>query len=66
MATVNQINFRLDQAKKKLAALNEEYAATKANVKKLESEFKKSRIALIAKAAEKRKAKNKQIMDQFI
>ena len=60
MATVNQINFRLDQAKKKLATLNEEVAETKANLKKLESEFKKTRMAIIAKAAEKRKAKSKQ------
>ena len=60
MATVNQINFRLDQAKKKLATLNKEVVATKANLKKLESEFKKARMAIIAKAAEKRKAKRKQ------
>ena len=60
MATTNQINYKLGQAKKKLNRLNKEYTATKAVVKKLESEFKKARIAIIAKAAEKRRAQKKQ------
>ncbi len=53
MATANQINYRLGQAKKKLAKLNKDITATKANVKKLEAELKK------AKAAEKAKPKKK-------
>lgn len=57
MATANQLNYRLDQAKKKLVKLNKEATAAKANVKKLEAEFKKSRMVLIAKAAERRKAR---------
>lgn len=59
MATANQIKYRLEQAKKKFAKLNKESTAIKASIKKLESEFKKARMILIAKAAEKRRAKNK-------
>ena len=62
MATTNQINYRLDQAKKKLVKLNKEMEDTKSSIKKLEKEFKKTRIALIAKAAEKRRAKRKQLI----
>lgn len=59
VATSNQIEYRLKQAKKKLAKLNKEVTAAKASIKKLETEFKKARMVLIAKAAEKRKAKKK-------
>ena len=62
MATTSQINYRLGQAKKKLAKLNRELTTTTASVKKLELEFKKARIALIAKAAEKRKARKKSVV----
>ncbi|MBN1903737.1 MAG: hypothetical protein JW927_01435 [Deltaproteobacteria bacterium] len=53
MATTNQINYRLGQAKKKLAKLSKDIVATKANVKKFEAALKK------AKAEEKTKAKTK-------
>ena len=59
MATANQINYKLTQTKNKLTQLNKEVTVTKANIKKLESEFKKARMILIAQAAEKRKAKKK-------
>jgi cell division protein FtsB len=62
MATSSQITLRLKQAKNRLALLNKEVTATKANIKKLESEFKKARMILIAQAAEKRKAKEKQLI----
>ena len=53
MATAKQIQYRLGQAKKKLAKLNKDVTATKSSVKKLETQLKK------AKAAEKAKAKKK-------
>lgn len=53
MATTNQINYRLGQAKKKLAKLSKDIVATKANIKKFEAALKK------AKAEEKTKAKTK-------
>ena len=62
MATSSQITLRLKQAKNRLALLNKEVTTTKANIKKLESEFKKARMILIAQAAEKRKAKEKQLI----
>ena len=59
MATANQINYNLTLARTKLSKLNNETALLKAEIKRLESEFKKARIILIAAAAEKRKAKKK-------
>jgi hypothetical protein len=59
MATASQINYKLEQTKKKLAKLEKEFTATKADIKELELEFKKARIALIAKAAEKIEAKKR-------
>ena len=59
MTTAKQIEYRLTQAKKKLANLDKEVTAAKADIKKLETEFKTARMILIAKAAEKRKAKKK-------
>jgi hypothetical protein len=62
LATSNQITKRLEQAKKKLIRLNREYTTTNASIKKLESEFKKARMILIAKAAEKRKAQKRPVL----
>lgn len=59
MATAKQIEYRLKQAKKKAAKLNKEVTAAKTEIKKLEKEFKKARIILIAKAAEKRSVQKK-------
>ncbi|NLA75892.1 MAG: hypothetical protein GX846_10560, partial [Deltaproteobacteria bacterium] len=53
MATINQINFRLGQAKKKLIKLNKETVATTTKIKKYETALKK------AKAEEKAKVKPK-------
>ena len=64
MATANQIKYRITQTKIKLALLNKEATSTKANIKKLESEFKKARMILIAQAAEKRKAKMKAAVEK--
>ncbi|MBN2418929.1 MAG: hypothetical protein JXL81_06060 [Deltaproteobacteria bacterium] len=65
MATANQINYRLTQAKSKLAILTKEVKTTMASIKKLESEFKEARIALIAQAAEKRKIKRSALADNI-
>lgn len=59
VATANQITHSLTLAKKKLSKLNDESTVLKADIKKLETEFKKARILLIAEAAEKRRAKRK-------
>lgn len=61
VATANQIEYRLTQAKNKLVKLNKEATALKADIKKLETDFKKARMILIARAAEKRKAKKKPV-----
>jgi hypothetical protein len=53
MATARQIQYRMGQAKKKLAKLNKDLAAVKNKVKGLEAQLKK------AKAAEKAKPKAK-------
>jgi len=53
MATARQIQYRMGQAKKKLAKLNKEIAAAKSKMKGLEGLLKK------AKAAEKAKPKAK-------
>jgi len=61
VVTAKQIEYKLTQAKKKLANLNKEVTDAKAAVKKLDSEFKKARMILIAKAAEKMKVKKKTV-----
>lgn len=53
MATVNQIQYRIDQAKKKLSKLNKDVIAVKTKMKTLEGQLK------IAKAASKGKPKAK-------
>ena len=63
MATAKQIQYRLGQAKKKLAKVNKELTAAKSNAKKLEAQLKKAKAAEKAKpkkkAAPKRKAAKK-------
>ncbi len=59
MATANQVKFRIGQAKKKLAKLNKETTATKASIKKLESDLKKAKVAAKAKPKKKVAAKKK-------
>jgi hypothetical protein len=51
MATAKQIQYRVGQAKKKLAKLNKDLGAAKGKMKILEGQLKK------AKASEKPKAK---------
>ncbi len=53
MATARQIQYRMGQAKKKLAKLNKEVVAAKNKMKGLEAQLKK------AKASEKAKPKAK-------
>jgi len=53
MATARQIQYRMGQAKKKLAKLSKDVAAVKTKIKGLEGQMKK------AKAAEKAKPKAK-------
>lgn len=57
MATVKEIERQIELAKQKLAKLKKEVTATKGNIKKLESEFKKARAATIRKVAKMRKEK---------
>jgi adenylate kinase len=58
MATAKQIQYRLGQAKKKLAKLNKDVTATKSNVKKLETQLKKAKAA---EKAKKKKAPKKKV-----
>jgi cell division protein FtsB len=55
MATVKQIQLRLQRSKKKLTRLNKEVAATKGNIKKLESALNKAKAAEKAAKAKKKK-----------
>lgn len=55
MATIKQIEYRLDQAKKKLSKLGKEVTVTRANISTLEAAFKKARVAKIARVAEMRR-----------
>ena len=57
MATVKQIQYRLGQAKKKLAKLSKEAAGAKGNVKKLEGQLKNARAAAKKKPKKKKAAK---------
>lgn len=61
MATANQIKFRMEQAKKKLAKLNKEVTATKASIKKLDADLKKAKAAEKAKPKKKAVAKKKTV-----
>ena len=54
MATAKQIQYRMGQAKKKLAKLNKEVTATKSGIKTLETQLKGAKVA--KKAAPKKKA----------
>ncbi|UCB48780.1 MAG: hypothetical protein JSW56_16915 [Deltaproteobacteria bacterium] len=56
MATVKQIQYRLGQAKKKLAKLNREVAGAKNNIKKLEGQLKNARVAAKKKPKKKKAA----------
>ena len=53
MATAKQIQYRIGQAKKKLAKVNKELTATKTKVKKLEAQLKKAKAAVKAKPKKK-------------
>jgi len=57
MATAGQIQYRIGQAKKKLAKLNKEILATKNKMKKLEMALKKAKVA--PKARPRRKVAKK-------
>ena len=55
MATTKQIQYRVGQAKKKLAKLNKEVTATANNIKKLiGAQLKKAKVAKKAPAKEKK------------
>ena len=58
MATAKQIQYRIGQAKKKLAKLNKEMTTTKGKIKKLEADMKKAKTAA-TKAKPKKKAAKK-------
>lgn len=55
MATVKQIQLRLQRSKRKLTRLNKEVTATKGNIKKLESVLNKAKAAEKAAKAKKKK-----------
>jgi cell division protein FtsB len=57
MATAGQIQYRIGQAKKKLAKLSKETLATKNKMKKLEMALKKAKVA--PKAKPRRRAAKK-------
>jgi phage shock protein A len=59
MATVKQIQYRLGQARKKLAKFNKEAAGASGNVKKLEAQLKKARAAAKKKPKKKKAAKKR-------
>lgn len=53
MATARQIQYRMGQAKKKLAKVNKEATAVKTKMKKLAAALKKAKTAPKAKARKK-------------
>jgi hypothetical protein len=53
MATARQIQYRMGQAKKKLAKVNKEATAVKNKMKKLAAALKKAKVAPKAKARKK-------------
>jgi hypothetical protein len=53
MATARQIQYRMGQAKKKLAKVNKEATAVKNKMKKLAAAMKKAKAAPKAKAGKK-------------
>lgn len=59
MATDKQIQFRLGQAKKKLAKVTKEVTGTKKKVQSLESQLKKAKAATKSKVKPKARPKAK-------
>lgn len=57
MATAKQIQFRLGQAKKKLAKVTKEVTGTKKKVQSLESQLKKAKVVTKSKVKPKARPK---------
>ena len=59
MATAKQIQYRIGQAKKKLAKVNKDLTATKTKVKTLVAHLKKAKAAVKARPKKKAPARKK-------